>query len=177
MAKKHSKNLSRVQDMLDGNYNSKIQVGFSEEAEPVRKVGDKWVDTDGIPWEQKDGYKVKGRLAVSDISHPSWDKKCSDCKDLILKPWDNDTYKADKRCYHCQLNYELDLKFDKWIRWYAYRRLKELQNMDSIEKEMEQYINEKNEWLKQNPFDESVANALANSNVDTSIKVNKQLTK
>ena len=35
MAKKYSKNLSRVQDMVDGNYNHKIKVGFSEKVEPT----------------------------------------------------------------------------------------------------------------------------------------------
>ena len=168
------KNLEKVQDMLDGKGTGKIQVGASSVGggEETRKVGDKWVDADGIPWEQKDGYKVKGRLATSDVTHHSWDKKCSDCEDLILKPWDKDTHKADGRCYHCQLNYELDLQYDKPIRWFAYRRLKELQNMDSIEKDMIQWVDEFTEYKKQNPFDTKVANALANAEVEMSIKKN-----
>ena len=171
-----SKNLAKVQDMLDGNFKTKIQVGFSEEAEPIRKVGDKWTDVDGIPWEQKDGYKVKGRLATSDVTHHSWDKKCSECEDLILKPWDKDTHKADGRCYHCQLNYELDLKFDAPIRWFAYRRLKDFKNMTSIEKEMIQWVDEFEKIKKENPFDETVANALANGEVDMQLnKVTNKL--
>ena len=40
-----SKNLAKVQDMLDGNYKNKIQVGVGDqEAEETRKVGDKWTD-------------------------------------------------------------------------------------------------------------------------------------
>ena len=130
---KQSKNLQKVQDMLDGNFQTKIIVGEHSVGrdDKQRKVGDKWTDVDGIPWEQKDGYKVKGRLATSDVTHHSWDKKCSMCETLILKPWDKDTYKADGRCYHCQLNYELD-----------------------------KINNEK-------VFDKSVANALANDNIDT----------
>ena len=134
MAKQYSKNLGKVQSMIDGTYGHKIQSGYVGEKEPTRKVGDNWTDLDGIPWEQRNGYKVKGRLATSKTTHPSWDKKCSMCESLILKPWDKDTHKADGRCYHCQLNYELDLDFDKPIRWFAYRRLKELQNMKYIEK-------------------------------------------
>ena len=175
MAKKYSKNLSRVQDMVDGNYNHKIQVGFVEEVEPTRKVGDKWTDSDGVPWEQRDGYKVKGRLAVSDITHQSWDMKCSNCEDLIIKPWDKDTHKADGRCYHCQLNFELDLQYDKPIRWFAYRRLKDFRNMLSIEQEMEQWIDEKQELLKDNPFDKKIANAIANENVEMTINKNKSM--
>jgi hypothetical protein len=161
---KNSKNLQKVQDMLNDTYDSKIVVGEHSvgRGDKQRKVGDKWVDIDGIPWEQKKGYRVKGRLATSDIVHQSWDKKCSSCKDLILKPWDKDTYKADGRCYHCQLNYELDLKFDKPIRWFAYRRLKELQNMDSIQQELEQWVDERHKQLQENPFDKTVANAIAN---------------
>jgi hypothetical protein len=172
MGKKHSKNLSKVQSMVDGTYGGKIQSGYTPESEPERKVGDKWTDSDGIPWEQRDGYQVKGRLATSDITHPSWDKKCSMCESLILKPWDKDTHKADGRCYHCQLNYELDLQFDKPLRWFAYRRLKELQNMKSIEKEIIQWVDELEKQKQEKIFDMSVANAMANANVEMSIKKN-----
>ena len=171
------KNIQKVQDMLDGNY-GKIQVGVGDcEADPIRKVGDKWVDSDGIPWEQRDGYKVKGRLATSPRTHHSWDMKCSDCESLILKKWDKDTHKADGRCYHCQLNFELDLQFDSKLRWFAYRRLKDLKNQKSIEKEMEQWVDAITEERKQKIFDKSVANAIANDNVSMTINKNKTMTK
>ena len=168
-----SKNLRKVQDMLDGNYKNKIQVGYSK-ADKNRKIGEKWIDSDGIEWEQKEGYKLKGKLATSDTVHHSWDEKCSSCEKLILKKWDKDTYNADGKCYHCQLNYELDLQFDKPIRWFAYRRLKDFKNMKSIEKDMEQWVDEITKERQQNPFDKSVANALANGEVEMSIKKNTQ---
>ena len=171
MGKKHSKNLTKVQSMIDGTYGNKIQVGYST-TEPTRKVGDKWTDSDDTPWEQKDGYKVKGRLATSNIIHQSWDKQCSGCKKLVVKAWDKDTHKADGRCYHCQLNYELELDFDAPIRWFAYRRLKELQNMESIEKDLLQWVDELEKQKQEKIFDMSVANAMANSNVEMSIKKN-----
>ena len=167
-----SKNLAKVQDMLDGNYKSKIQVGVGDqEVEQVRQVGDKWVDSDGTPWEQKDGYQVKGRLATSDVTHHSWDNNCSCCKKLIVKKWDKDVHNADGRCYHCQLDYEVDLK-SKYIRWFAYRRLKELKNMKSLEKEMIQWVDEMEKQKQKNPFDKTVANALANGEVEMSINKN-----
>ena len=172
-SKKLEKNLSKVQDMLDGNYNNKIQVGVGDqEVEPTRKVGDVWTDSDGYEWEQKDGFRVK----KSNTPAVGLGDNCSSCEKLIIKKWDKDTYKADKRCYHCQLNYELDLKFDKPIRWFAYRRLKDFQNMKSIEKDMEQWVEHVNKRNNEKIFDKSVANALANANVDTSMKVNKKLT-
>ena len=38
---KHSKNLQKVQDMLDGKGDGKIQVGYST-VEERHEVGDKW---------------------------------------------------------------------------------------------------------------------------------------
>ena len=170
-----SKNLAKVQDMLDGNYKTKIQVGVGDqEVEKIRQIGDKWVDSDGTPWEQKEGYKVKGRLATSNISHQSWDMKCSGCEKLVVKKWDRDTHKADGRCYHCQLNYEMDLKYDSWLRFFAYRRLKDFKNAKSIEKDMEQWIDEFEKIKNEKVFDKKVANALANGEVEMSIKKNTQ---
>ena len=167
-----SKNIQKVQDMLDGNYKSKIQVGVGDqEVEQKRQIGDKWTDSDGNQWEQKEGYRTKN---TSNVRHHSWDEKCSSCEKLILKKWDKDTHKADGRCYHCQLNYELDLQFDKPIRWFAYRRLKDLKNMESIEKDMEQWVDAITEERKRNPFDETVANAIANGEVEMSINKNLQ---
>ena len=165
------KNLQKVQDMLDGNHKNKIQVGVGDqEVEETRKVGDKWTDSDGNEWEQKEGYRTKN---TNNVRHHSWDNKCSSCKKLILKDWDKDTHKADGRCYHCQLNYEMDLQFDKPIRWFAYRRLKDFKNMESIHRDMEQWIFEKHEFEKNEKiFDMSVANAMANDNVEMSIKKN-----
>jgi len=72
------------------------------------------------------------------------------------------------------MDYEIELKADKWIRWYAYRRLKDLRNMDAIEKEMIQWIDEMEKQKKEKVFDTKVANALANGEVEMSIKKNTQ---
>ena len=166
-----SKNLRKVQDMLDGNYKNKIQSGYiADNVHAGRKIGEKWKDSDGVEWEQKDGYRSK----VSRMANVGLGDTCSveDCKKLIIKKWDKDTYKADGKCYHCQLNYELDLKFDAPIRWFAYRRLKDFKNMKSIEKDMEQWIQELDKLKKEKIYDKSVANALANGEVEMSIHKN-----
>ena len=80
-------------------------------------------------------------------------------------------YKADGRCYYCQIDYEAELK-SRHIKWFAYRRLKELQNMESIEKEMVQWVDEFEKIKKEKIFDKSIANAMANDNVEMSIKKN-----
>ena len=169
MSKKNSKNLQRVQDMVDGTYGGKIQSGYIGEANIKREVGDIWTDEDGVKWEQKKGYKMKLTKTANVGIFRAY---CSDCKKGILKPWDKDTHKADGRCYHCQMNYELDLKFDKPIRWFAYRRSHELKNMESIEQDMIQWIDELDKNRNNNLFDETVANAMANHNVSMEIKKN-----
>jgi hypothetical protein len=169
-----SKNLRKVQDMLDGNYKNKIQVGYSK-TEKRREVGEKWTDSDGQEWEQKQGYiyKIPTMPSIGIFS-----KQCKDCKKncspKTAKPWDRDTFKTDGRCYYCQLNYEIDLKADKPIRWFAYRRLKDLRNMEAIERDMEQWIDELEKQKNEKVFDNKVANALANGEVEMTINKNTQ---
>ena len=169
---KESKNLQKVQDMLDGNYGEKTQVGYGDQESKHHKVGDKWTDSEGYEWEQRDGYQVKKATmpAVGMFNHQC--KDCGkNCSPKMAKPWDRDVFKADGRCYYCQMEYEDNLKFDKPIRWFAYRRLKELKNMQALEKEMIQWVDEMTRQREKNPFDEKVANALANGEV--SMQVNK----
>ena len=171
---KQSKNLAKVQSMLDGTYGGKIQSGYTP-TEEVRKVGDKWIDSEGYEWEQKEGFRVKNSVmpAVGMFNHQC--KDCGkNCSPKTAKPWDRDCFKADGRCYYCQIEYEDNLKLDKPIRWFAYRRLKDLQNMESLEKDMIQWVDEITKQRQQNPFDETVANALANGEVEMSIKKNTQ---
>jgi hypothetical protein len=169
-----SKNIERVKDMLDGNYKHKIQSGYTP-TEEKHEIGDIWTDVDDVTWEQKDGFRVK----VSKMANVGiFAGTCKDCEAGIVKPWDKDTHKADGRCYHCQLNYELDLQFDKPIRWFAYRRLKDFKNMESLHKDMEKWVFEKHEYEKNEKiFDKSVANAMANDNVEMTINKNKTMTK
>ena len=166
-----SKNLQKVQDMLDGKGTGKIQSGYSTVKEH-RKVGDKWTDSDGYKWEQKDGFQIKSGGSMP--ARGMFNHQCKDCgkncSPKTAKPWDRDVFKADGRCYHCQINYEVDLKADKPIRWFAYRRLKDLRNMESIEKDMEQWVEAITEERKSNPFDKTIANAIANGEVEMSIK-------
>ena len=172
---KESKNLAKVQSMLDGTYGGKTQVGYSN-VEEVRKVGDTWTDSEGYEWEQKDGYQVKKGGSMPSMG--MFNHQCKDCgkncSPKMAKPWDRDCFKADGRCYYCQMDYEIDLKADKSIRWFAYRRLKDLKNMEALEKDMIQWVDEMQKTKDKNPFDEKVANALANGEVEMSIKKNTQ---
>ena len=164
MSEKYRKNIEKIADMVNDNHQGKIQVSFSGEKAPDRKIGDRWFDSDGKEWEQMKGYKS----SVSHVKRGLFDAYCKDCKAGLTKPWDKDCQKADGRCYYCQINFEAELKSKTGIRWFAYRRLKDLRNMDALHKDMEQFVFEKHEFSKNEKiFDKSVSNALANAEIDT----------
>ena len=168
MGKKHSKNLQKVQDMLDGKGTGKIQSGYMP-TEDTHKVGDVWTDSDGKKWEQKDGYRVNlTKLASAGIA-----EQCSDCEKYITKKWDKDIYKWNGRCYYCQIDFEAELKgsgkFDDWKEKQD-KRIKE-DYIKAFEAENEELIKEIEKL--ENPFDMKVANALANGNVSMTINKNK----
>ena len=50
--KKYEKNLEKVQSYLDGTHQGKIQSGYTS-TEEQHEIGDKWFDSEGIQWEQK----------------------------------------------------------------------------------------------------------------------------
>ena len=175
------KNIQKVQDMVDGNYKSKIQIGthIEKDVHANRKVGDIWTDSDGDQWEQKEGYRSK----VSTLAAKGLGDNCPDCKKLIVKGWDKDSYKWNKRCYYCQIDHEAESP-------------RNIQGVDHINKEMDKHtknIIERGDnyikgWLKEKEiyekeakeekvFDKAVANALANENVEMTINKNKTMTK
>ena len=172
MAKKQSKNLQRVQDMLDGNFKTKTQVWMGEEKESERKVGDKWTDSDGVEWEQKQGYRSKINK-TPDVG--MFSKVCKDCEKPCVKKRDITTFKRMDRCFYCQLDYEVMLKSKpighKGNKWYFWVKLQELKRWETIDKEVEQLVRENSE-VKWN--DKKFMNALANNNVEMSIKKNLQ---
>ena len=106
--KRYEDNLEKIQSYVDGTFGGKIQSGFiPEDIHSGRKVGDKWTDSDGYEWEQKDGYKSK----ITKINVGIFSKVCNDCEKPCLKSFDKDTYNRMERCYSCQTTFELDLKF------------------------------------------------------------------
>ena len=169
--KKYEKNLQKIQSYIDGDFNGKIQSGWSPD-NTDRKIGDIWTDSDGVQWEQKNGYRSR----ISKVNVGMFSKQCKDCKKVCTKQYDVDTWKRMDRCYHCQMNFELDLQFMKigqnGNKWQFWVKLQELKRWDSIDKEVEQLVFDNYEQNKKNPFDMSVVNAMANANVSMEIKKN-----
>ena len=157
------KNIRKIQQMLAGEFNKSSQVGYTPERVD-RKVGDVWTDSEDIKWEQRKGYKIKisGLPGVGILGD-----QCKDCKKGILrKGVHRDTYNRMGRCYHCQINFEVDLKTKKIgennNKWFFWVKLQQLKRWVDIDKEAEDIITEMSEEIS--PFDLSIANALANEN-------------
>jgi len=165
------KNLQRVSDMLDGTYKRKIQVGYSKTNEK-REIGDRWFDSDGKEWEQKDGYiaSVNKTPSVGIFS-----KVCKDCGTNCSTNNDvkihNEVWKKFERCYYCQIDFESKLKAYP-IKWWAWTRLQDMQRWIAGRRELEQWIDEQEKIKNKKVYDMSVANAMANENVDFQIKKN-----
>ena len=157
------KNIRKIQQMITGEFNKKSQVGYTPNIVD-RKVGDTWTDDEGIKWRQKKGYKIKiSKLPSVGILG----EQCKDCKKSIPKKGvHRDTYNRMNRCYHCQINFEVDLQTKRigknGTKWDFWVKLQQLKRWSDIDKEALDVITEIS--TEQSPFDMSVANAIANEN-------------
>ena len=66
-------------------FTKKILSGYEPER-VEHKVGDKWTDSDGVEWEQKEGYRSK----VSKFNMGIFSKQCKDCETPCVKSFDID---------------------------------------------------------------------------------------
>ena len=96
-------NIEKIQKMVKGIYNRPIQVGYT--GKTLRKEGEEWEDHNGRKWKIQNGQ----RKQITKVPARGIDK-CSDCEKMILKDIDQDTYNRMNRCYHCQINFEVDLQ-------------------------------------------------------------------
>ena len=146
-------NIEKIQKMVKGIYNRPIQVGYI--GKTLRKEGEKWEDHNGRKWKIQNGQ----RKQITKVPSRGIDK-CSDCEKLILKDIDQDTYNRMNRCYHCQINFEVDLKVEgKWEDW-----VKEMEEK-RWETILKEYESEMELYKDSDPFDKSVANALSDENI------------
>ena len=146
-------NIEKIQKMVKGIYNRPIQVGYT--GKTLRKEGEEWEDHNGRKWKIQNGQ----RKQITKVPSRGIDK-CSDCEKLILKDIDQDTYNRMNRCYHCQINFEVDLKVEgKWEDW-----VKEMEEK-RWETILKEYESEMELYKDSDPFDKSVVNALSDENI------------
>ena len=146
-------NIEKIQKMVKGIYNRPIQVGYT--GKTLREEGDEWEDHNGRKWKIQNGQ----RKQITKVPARGIDK-CSDCEKMILKDIDQDTYNRMNRCYHCQINFEVDLKAEgKWEDW-----VKEMEEK-RWETILKEYESEMELYKDSDPFDKSVVNALSDENI------------
>tara|TARA_Y100001938_G_C7895914_1_gene332105 strand:- start:115 stop:630 length:516 start_codon:yes stop_codon:yes gene_type:complete len=156
------KNVKKIQNMLMGNHDSNIQVGYGDQESKHRSVGDTWTDSDGVQWEQKDGYQVK---KTNTPAVGIFTKQCKDCKKNCVHERDIDTFKRMDRCFACQINFEVFLKSrrigENGNKWQFWLKLQMLQRWQAIDNEIEDMIRHNSE-VQFN--DNKLTNSLANYN-------------
>ena len=158
------KNVKKIQNMLMGNHDSKVQVGYGDQESDYHAVGDKWTDSDGIEWEQKNGYRERINQRVANVG--LFDKQCKDCdKNCNNDKRDKETFMRMDRCFHCQINFEVDLKASRIgqnnNKHYFWVKLQMLKRWETIDKEIEEITLHN---LENKVNDKQLTNMLANYN-------------
>ena len=151
-------NIKKIQDLVSGKYKERVSIGYEGKTTNQRKEGEEWVDARGRRWTIKDGK----RKQITKVPPRGFDKcngwEGSDCRKLILKTIDQETYNRMGRCRICQVEFEADLhRKGKWVQW---RDEQEKKRWESILAEYEQEMSERKESLALK-LDKKVANAIA----------------
>lgn len=133
-----------VSKMLHGEHESqqKVTVGYSnvdEETLKVKKIGDRWKDSDGNEWEQKDGYTIKlGKDWQQELyqylhSFPNCRKDTCTC--TLPKKIDEKMKKIHGMCLDCVVDMEHKIRLEG--KWDEYENAKVKENALSWLKEAE----------------------------------------
>jgi len=127
-------NVEDVKKLLHGEHESqnRVQVGYSGEKSEdteIRKVGDKWFDSDGNEWEQKNGYKVKlGKVWQQELhEYLTAFKNCpkETCTCSMPKRLDEKMRMIHGMCFNCVIDMEHKIRLEgKWDE-YEKRKVKE----------------------------------------------------
>jgi len=136
-------NIQDVKDILAGKHEAqnKLQVGYVPKEEPkvTRTVGEKWFDSDGNEWEQKEGYSVKlGKQWQQELheylnTFPNCRKEVCTCS--MPKRLDEKMKAIHGMCFDCVVEMEHKIKLEK--KWDEYEKEKLRQNALSWLKEAE----------------------------------------
>jgi len=148
------KNIEKVKKLIAGVGGKRTPgVGYTPKSIDMRKVGEEWTDSRGRSWKIEEGK----RKQITKVPPRGFDK-CKNCEKLILKRIDQDTYNRMQKCFHCQLDFEVDLKAEgKWEDWV---KDQEEKRWEAVLAEYESEMGE----IKgaKSSFDTTVANAIAN---------------
>ena len=136
--------LDDVKKLLAGEHDSqnKVTVGYTEEdkeSNVSRKIGDKWFDSDGNEWEQRNVYTIKlGKVWQQELheylnSFPNCPKETCTCG--IPKKLDQKMKRIHGMCFDCVIDMEHKIRLEG--KWDEYEKIKVKQNALAWLKEAE----------------------------------------
>ena len=154
------KNIEKIKKLVAGVGGKRTPgVGYTPKSISMRKEGEEWTEANGRSWKIENGK----RKQITKVPPRGFDK-CKDCKKLILKTIDQQTYDRMGKCYYCQIDFEMKLKREdrengttKWRDWVNQMEEK---RWEAVLAEYESEMKDLEE--ADSLFDETVANALAN---------------
>jgi hypothetical protein len=116
-----------------------IQVGYTPPA-PTRKEGEQWVDTQGVCWEQKTGYKVRVNPQANLIREAAR-QKCACGQEIQYGTHlDGKFFVKTGRCFDCIIKEETELRILGV--WPTYEKYKLMSNYLGFLEDMKQKIEE-----------------------------------
>jgi len=118
--------------------------GYEKEADKKREIGEKWVDSDGVQWEQKDGFRTN--LTKMDEVREFLQKisRCSspECKTVKYSTVDKKAIVKTTMCLDCLSKVETKLRVDgTWPFYEDYKiTLNKLGYIRDIKSQMEEAL-------------------------------------
>ena len=140
---KSLRNIDALKKMLAGEHKSQTRqtFGFTETAKERREVGDKWVDADGVEWEQKEGYRINTTKVLDEIKGYIMPKMCPKCGNEMKKTKANTKmWNVHKMCLDCVVKMEHNLRIEG--KYEEYQKEKVRANVEAWIKEAETEVND-----------------------------------
>lgn len=142
------KNVDIVRDYLNGE-RPFIQVGYTGDKDKyiIRKVGERWTDSSGKEWEQKE-YGPAAVTKVSDIIREETMQKCSCCNREIR--WgtkqDRKMFYKTQKCFDCIIEEETQLRLKGKFKLYEAKKI--IENELSYLNDIRTKLKESKEYLE-----------------------------
>ena len=144
-------NVKAIKEMLAGKHKTQTRksFGFTTSAEPTRKVGDEWIETNAngtkIKVTQQEGFRVKEpvnsiRDQINEILRmPDTCPECNNNMHSDEKRLNEKFWKTHKTCFDCVITMETKLRAEGKFEEYARKKMYE--NAKSFFKTADEEVN------------------------------------
>ena len=121
--------MKKIGDIISGNSikaKSKPVVFsfYTPPQEPERKIGDRWIDSNGYDWEQFNGYKVRlPKIDANDVKGYVMPHSCPKCHKPLKHQLDQKMWRIHELCFDCVQDFETDLRAKGLYKEYERQRI------------------------------------------------------